>query len=133
MYLFILKFYNMQVEIVNKIFKTLSKNNPFPQTELQYINRFTLLVSVVLSAQATDASVNKATKQLFENHNSPEQILALGEIKLKNYIKSIGLFSTKAKNIIALCHILVDKYYSKVPDNFEDRSHKITRRWSKNS
>ncbi|XVN43505.1 MAG: endonuclease III [Candidatus Rickettsia vulgarisii] len=110
----------MQVEIADKIFKTLSRINPTPKTELEYINNFTLLVAVVLSAQATDASVNKATKSLFEKYNTPEQILILGETKLKDYIKSIGLFSTKAKNIIALCQILVDKYHGNVPDDFEE-------------
>lgn len=110
----------MQARIVDKIFKTLSKTNPIPKTELEYINNFTLLIAVILSAQATDASVNKATKLLFKKYNTPEQILELGEVKLKDYIKSIGLFSTKAKNIIALCQILVDKYQSKVPDDFDE-------------
>ncbi|WP_375326578.1 endonuclease III [Candidatus Tisiphia endosymbiont of Nemotelus uliginosus] len=110
----------MQAEIIDKIFSTLSKANPTPRTELQYVNNFTLLIAVILSAQATDASVNKATSVLFTNYNTPQQILELGEIKLRDYIKSIGLFITKAKNIIALCQILIDKYDSKVPDNLED-------------
>lgn len=110
----------MQAKIINKIFEVLSSTNATPTTELKYINDFTLLIAVILSAQATDASVNKATKLLFSSYDTPKKILELGEIKLKNYIKSIGLFITKAKNIIALCQILVDKYDSKVPDNFDE-------------
>lgn len=109
----------MQAEIIDQIFKTLSQINATPKTELQYVNDFTLLVAVILSAQATDASVNKATKLLFETYNTPRKFLELGELELRNNIKSIGLFITKAKNIIALCQILIDKYDSKVPDNFE--------------
>jgi len=75
---------------------------------------------VVLSAQATDISVNKATNPLFQKYQTPEEFLKLGESGLKQYIKSIGLFNSKAKNIIALCQILVDKYNSEVPDNFDD-------------
>lgn len=110
----------MQTVIVDKIFQRLSQNNSEPKTELEYINNFTLLIAVILSAQATDISVNKATKFLFPRYNTPKKILELGENGLKDYIKSIGLFITKAKNIIALCHILVDKYHSNVPDNFDD-------------
>ncbi len=110
----------MQAKIIDKIFETLKQNNPTPQTELKYVNDFTLLVAVILSAQATDISVNKATKLLFVKYNTPEKILKLGEDELKNYIKSIGLFVTKAKNITTLCHILINQYDSKVPDNFDD-------------
>ncbi|WP_341788484.1 MULTISPECIES: endonuclease III [unclassified Rickettsia] len=110
----------MQAEIVNKIFEVFSKNNKNPKTELVYKNDFTLLVAVILSAQATDVSVNLATKSLFETYDTPEKILGLGEEGLKKYIKSIGLFNSKAKNIIALCQILISNYDSKVPNNFEE-------------
>ncbi len=110
----------MQAKIIDKIFEALRNVNATPTTELKYVNDFTLLIAVILSAQATDASVNKATKLLFTHYDTPQKILELGEIKLRNYIKSIGLFITKAKNIVALCQILVDKYESKVPDNFND-------------
>lgn len=110
----------MQAEIVNKIFEVFSKNNENPKTELIYKNDFTLLVAVILSAQATDVSVNLATKSLFEIYDTPEKILGLGEEGLKKYIKSIGLFNSKAKNIIALCQILISNYDSKVPNNFEE-------------
>ncbi len=105
---------------VDKIFEALHKNNPNPKTELEYKDGFTLLVAVVLSASATDISVNKATKDLFVNYDSPEKILALGLDGLKNYIKTIGLHNTKANNIIKLCKILLDKYNSNVPNNFEE-------------
>ncbi|MDN3030849.1 MULTISPECIES: endonuclease III [Rickettsieae] len=110
----------MQAQIVDKIFEILSQNNSNPRTELEYVNNFTLLIAVVLSAQATDISVNKATRFLFKEYNTPEKILELGEEGLKNYIRSIGLFITKAKNIVALSRILIDKYDSKVPNNFDE-------------
>ncbi|BFD45747.1 MAG: endonuclease III [Rickettsia endosymbiont of Sergentomyia squamirostris] len=110
----------MQAQIVDKIFEILSQNNPTPRTELEYVNNFTLLVAVILSAQATDISVNKATRLLFVKYNTPEKILELGEEGVRTYIRSIGLFITKAKNIVALCRILIDKYDSKVPNNFDD-------------
>lgn len=110
----------MQAQIVNKIFEILSKNNENPKTELVYKNDFTLLVAVILSAQATDISVNLATKSLFEIYDTPEQILNLGEEGLKKYIKSIGLFNSKAKNIIALCKILISDHQSSVPNSFEE-------------
>lgn len=110
----------MQAQIVDKIFEILSQNNPTPRTELEYVNNFTLLVAVILSAQATDVSVNKATRLLFVKYNTPEKILELGEEGVRTYIRSIGLFITKAKNIVALCRILIDKYDSKVPNNFDD-------------
>lgn len=108
----------MQAEIIDKIFETLSKNNSNPKTELKYVNDFTLLVAVVLSAQATDSSVNKATESLFNLYNTPEKMLELGEIGLRNYIKSIGLFTTKAKNIIELSRHLIKQHNSKVPNEF---------------
>lgn len=110
----------MQAEIVDKIFETLSANNQQPKTELEYINNFTLLVAVVLSAQATDVAVNKATKYLFATYNTPEAILALGEERLKDYIKSIGLYRTKGRNVIALCKDLIEQYSSQVPKTFEE-------------
>lgn len=92
---------------IDEIFSIFHNLNPNPVTELYYTNNFTLLVAIVLSAQSTDISVNKATKPLFADYNSPEKILELGEHALKNYIKTIGLFNTKAKNIIKLCEILI--------------------------
>ncbi len=105
---------------VDEIFAILSANNPSPETELNFINNFTLTVSVVLSAQATDISVNKATEKLYKLCKTPQEILDLGETGLKKYIKSIGLFNTKAKNIIALCQILIDQYNSIIPDSFDE-------------
>ncbi len=102
-----------------KIFRRLYQQNPHPTTELHYNNVFELLISVMLSAQATDISVNKATGPLFGVANSPEKILQLGEKKLRNHIKTIGLYNTKAKNIIQTCKILVEKHHSHVP---QDRS-----------
>lgn len=109
----------MQLQTVDKIFTILSHNNKNPTTELEYKNDFTLLISVILSARATDVSVNLATKPLFEIYDTPSKILALGEERLKRYIKSIGLFNSKAKNIIALCNILIHSYHSCIPNNFE--------------
>lgn len=90
-----------------------------PTTELVYTTPFELLIAVVLSAQATDVSVNKATKPLFAVANTAEKILDLGVDKLKNYIRTIGLYNSKATNIIKTCQILVDKYQGEVPENFE--------------
>jgi endonuclease-3 len=105
---------------IRKIFERFQKANPAPTTELIYHSPFELLVAVILSAQATDISVNKATAKLFPIANTPEKILALGETKLKEYIKTIGLFNTKAANVIKMCALLIDKYHSKVPENRED-------------
>ena len=102
------------------IFTRLRNENPNPETELHYSSPFELLVAVALSAQATDVSVNKATKELYKVANTPEAILALGEEKLKQYIKTIGLFNTKAANVIKTCRILVEKHGSVVPDNRKD-------------
>jgi endonuclease-3 len=104
---------------IRNIFLQLKKENPHPTTELVYHSHFELLVAVILSAQATDTSVNKATKVLFAHADTPEQIAALGENGLKKYIKSIGLYTTKAKNIIKTCHLLIDKFNSNVPDDRE--------------
>jgi endonuclease-3 len=102
-----------------EIFKRFHKQNPHPTTELHYRTPFELLISVILSAQATDSSVNKATLKLFAVANTPEKILKLGITKLKNYIKSIGLYNTKAKNIMKTCELLVNQFNSKVPDTRE--------------
>ena len=102
---------------LKKIFSLFRENNPEPTTELHYGNAFELLVAVVLSAQATDVSVNKASKKLFSVANTPDKMLRLGIDGLKNYIRTIGLYNTKAKHIIAACEILADKYNGEVPDN----------------
>ena len=105
----------MTPEKIRKIFTRFYAINPHPTTELLYSSPFELLIAVILSAQATDTSINKATKPLFEIANTPKQILALGEDRLKNYIKTIGLFNGKAKNILKTCQILIDQYDSNVP------------------
>ena len=98
-----------------EIFTRLKAANPHPATELAYRSPFELLVAVVLSAQATDKSVNLATQKLFAAANTPQQILALGRSGLQKYIKSIGLYRTKAKNLIASCKILIEEHGGKVP------------------
>ena len=110
----------MNVEKRNQIFRILEQKNPNPTTELQYNSTFELLVSVILSAQATDVSVNKATAKLFPLANTPEAIKKLGLRKLTGHIKSIGLFKTKAENILKTCSILIDKFSGEVPKNRED-------------
>jgi endonuclease-3 len=103
---------------ISKVFEIFKQNNPYPTTELVYATSFECLVSVVLSAQATDIGVNKATLHLFKVANTPEKILNLGEDGLITYIKSIGLYKTKAKNIMQLCRVLVEKYNSQIPEDF---------------
>jgi endonuclease-3 len=98
-----------------EIYRRLRDTNPHPTTELNYENPFQLLVSVILSAQATDVGVNKATDKLYKVARTPEEILALGEDGLKAYIRTIGLFNSKAKNIIKTCRILIDEHDSQVP------------------
>ena len=98
-----------------RFFALLAKDRPDPTTELGYLNPYTLLVAVVLSAQATDVSVNKATEPLFKIADTPETMLALGEARLKGFIKTIGLFNTKAKNVIALSRLLVERHGGQVP------------------
>ncbi len=100
-----------------EIFSRLRANNPAPTTELKYASEFELLIAVILSAQATDVSVNKATDKLYPVANTPEQMLALGEEGLKQYIKTIGLFNSKASNVIKACRILVDQHDSQVPQD----------------
>jgi endonuclease III len=97
------------------IFQLLQQQNPQPGTELNYLSEFELLISVILSAQATDISVNKATEVLFKVANTPEAILKLGFNRLKAYIKTIGLYNTKAENIIKTCRILMEKHSGVVP------------------
>ena len=107
-------------ERIFQIFSILRAGNPHPTTELQYTSPFELLVAVVLSAQATDVSVNKALSKLFPVANTPEQIFALGVHKLETYIKTIGLYKTKAKNVLGLCKMLIEEYESEVPQEFDD-------------
>ncbi len=109
----------MKPEQRRQLFARLAELNPNPTTELEYSNTFELLIAVILSAQATDVGVNKATRRLFPVANTPEKILALGEAGLKRYISTIGLFNAKAANVIATCRILIDQYGSQVP---HDRS-----------
>ena len=101
------------------IYNRLRERNPSPETELDWVDPFELLVAVVLSAQATDVSVNKATAELFPVANTPGQILALGTDGLKRYIRTIGLFNSKAENIIKTCHILMDRHGGQVPRSRE--------------
>lgn len=105
----------MSPNTINAIFRRLQQANPHPTTELNYKTNFELLVAVILSAQATDKSVNLATDTLFKIAHTPANILALGETGLKKYIRTIGLYSTKAKNIIATCKLLIEKFNSEVP------------------
>jgi endonuclease-3 len=106
----------MNKQDINEFFEILSALNPEPTTELKYTNAYTLLVAVVLSAQATDVGVNKATEALFAKVQTPVEMVALGEDSLKGYIKTIGLFNTKAKNIIKLSQRLVDDFQGQVPE-----------------
>jgi len=101
----------------SEIFQKLKAQNPQPTTELKYTNPFELLISVILSAQATDVGVNKATRQLYPVANTPEAIYALGVEGLKKYIRTIGLYNTKAENIIKTSKLLLDEYDSQVPDD----------------
>jgi len=105
---------------VFEFFRRLAEANPDPTTELEYENPYTLLVAVVLSAQATDVSVNLATRDLFKRVRTPRQMLALGEDTFRDQIKSIGLFNTKAKNVIALSEALIHDFDGEVPQTRED-------------
>lgn len=107
-------------EKAEEIFRRLKQQRPDPTTELEYTNPYTLLVAVTLSAQATDVGVNKATRSLFKKVDTPEKMIILGEEGLKEYIKTIGLFNSKAKNIIAAAHLLVQQYAGQVPQTRED-------------
>ncbi len=109
----------MNIKQCTEIFKRFKAQNPSPMTELQYNSHFELLIAVILSAQATDISVNKATEKLFVVANTPQAILAMGETALKKAIKTIGLYNTKAKNILKTCEILVNQFDSKIPNTRE--------------
>ena len=105
---------------IAEIYRRLSIERPAPETELNYVNPYTLVVAVALSAQATDIGVNKATKALFEIADTPEKMLALGEDKVRDHIKTIGLFRNKANNIIKLSKLLVDEFDSVVPQTRDE-------------
>jgi endonuclease-3 len=100
---------------VREIFQRFQAANPEPKGELEYVNAFTLLVAVVLSAQATDVGVNKATRKLFELADTPQKMLALGEERVRELVKTIGLYRTKAKNVIGLCEKLIAEFGGEVP------------------
>ena len=102
---------------IGKIFKILKTNNPEPVTELKYKSTFQLLIAVILSAQATDKSVNAATSKLFKVAGTPKKLSDIGEEKLKTYIKTIGLYNAKAKNVIKTSKMILEKYNNKVPSN----------------
>ena len=109
----------MKPAAVQEFFRRLSAANPEPRSELEYLNPYTLLVAVVLSAQATDVGVNKATGPLFQVVTTPQQMVALGEEGLRGYIKTIGLFNTKAKNVIRLSELLIERHGAEVPRDRE--------------
>jgi endonuclease-3 len=109
----------MNKEKRQEVFERLRADNPHPTTELNYSNPFELLIAVILSAQATDVGVNKATDKLFPVANTPETIHALGVSGLSKYIKTIGLYNSKAKNVIATCKILIDQHNSEIPESRE--------------
>lgn len=110
---------SMERRRVSAIFKTLSAGNPAPETELKYGNPYQLLVAVILSAQTTDASVNKATEALFQRVKKPEDMVALGEAGLRKHIKTIGLFNAKARNIIETSRLLIERHGGEVPGERE--------------
>lgn len=107
----------IKADQIAQIFERLAQQNPEPKGELEHVNAYTLLVAVVLSAQATDAGVNKATRPLFKVADTPEKMVALGEDKVRDYIKTIGLFRGKAKNVIALSEALIRDYDGEVPED----------------
>ncbi|WP_073974767.1 endonuclease III [Erythrobacter donghaensis] len=109
----------MNKDRIFEFFRRLAEDNPAPQTELEYGNAYQLLVAVALSAQATDVGVNKATRALFRKVDTPQAMLDLGEEGLKEHIKTIGLFNSKARNVMALSRILVEEHGGQVPDNRE--------------
>ncbi len=109
----------MNKEKRHEILTRLRAENPHPETELEYSSPFELLVAVTLSAQATDVGVNKATRKLFPVANTPQGIIDLGLEKLRDYIKTIGLFNSKANNVYKMCHILVEQHGGEVPENRE--------------
>jgi len=105
---------------VFEFYRRLAEANPSPETELEYVNPYTLLVAVVLSAQSTDVGVNKATRALFQEVTTPRQMVELGEAEVKRHIKTIGLFNTKARNVIALSEALILRYGGEVPRTREE-------------
>ena len=109
----------MTKDQIFEFFRRLAEDNPSPETELEYGNAYQLVVAVALSAQATDVGVNKATGPLFKVADTPKKMIALGEAKVRNYIKTIGLFNTKAKNVIGLSHRLMDEFKGEVPRDRE--------------
>ena len=113
-------FRKLTPEEITEVFRRFKKQNPAPATELKAQTPFTLLVSVVLSAQATDKGVNKATEPLYKIADTPEKILALGEDGLIGYIKTIGMYRSKAKHIMGLCRMLIDEFDGKLPRTRED-------------
>ena len=110
----------MKSEEINSLFRNLSKLTKNPRSDLKYKNKFTLLVSVVLSAQCTDFNVNNVTKKIYPKYNKPEHFVKLGRKKIEKLIKSIGLFRNKAKSVYLLSKQLIEKHNGKVPKNFED-------------
>ena len=109
----------MNKDQIFEFYRRLAEANPEPETELEYGNPYQLVVAVALSAQATDVGVNKATRELFEKVETPQQMLALGEDGLKDHIKTIGLFNQKAKNVINAARILVEEHGGTVPETRE--------------
>lgn len=110
----------MKRDQIFEFFRRLAEDNPSPETELEFGNAYQLVVAVALSAQATDVGVNKATRALFAKVKTPQQMLDLGEAGLKEHIKTIGLFNSKAKNVIALSQLLVDEFGGEVPSTREE-------------
>ncbi len=110
----------MKKDKIEAFYANLQRAMPEPKGELNYVNPYTLLVAVVLSAQATDVGVNKATGPLFKIVDTPQKMVDLGETKLKGFVKTIGLFNTKAKNVIALSKILVEKYNGEIPQTRDE-------------
>ena len=110
----------MKKDKIEAFYANLARAMPEPKGELNYVNPYTLLVAVVLSAQATDVGVNKATGPLFKIVDTPQKMIDLGEAKLKGFVKTIGLFNTKAKNVIALSKILVEKYAGEIPQTRDE-------------
>ncbi|MEQ8806387.1 MAG: endonuclease III [Rhodospirillales bacterium] len=104
---------------IEEFYRRLQAQNPEPKGELDWVNPFTLLVAVVLSAQATDVGVNKATGPLFKIADTPEKMAALGEAKIRDYVKTIGLYRTKAANVFRLCNLLIERHGSVVPNDQE--------------
>lgn len=110
----------MTKDKIAEIFRRFHAVTPEPKGELNAVNTYTLLVAVILSAQATDVGVNKATEKLFKTINTPEKMVKLGVDRLKEHIKTIGLYNAKAENVIKMSHILIDKFEGQVPDNMDD-------------